>query len=86
MGAGKAIPLAGDNATAKQNIQGRVGSIAESAGIKRPEAAPGGFPPVGRGVGSAYGNYASEQQRRGAQAPRQPGFFGGNIPTRRPGA
>ena len=85
MGAGKAISLAGDNATAKQNIQGRVGSMAESAGVKRPEAAPGGLPPVGRGVGSAYGNYAREQQFRGAQPPRQPGFSGGNIPSRRPG-
>lgn len=55
------------------------------AGNKRPEAAPGGLPPVGGGVGSAYGNYAREQQRRGAQPPRQPGFSGGNIPSRRPG-
>jgi hypothetical protein len=77
--------LAGDNATAKQNIQGRVGSVAESAGIKRPEAAPGGLPPVGREVGPAYGNYAREQQRRGAQSPMRSGFPGGNIPPRRPG-
>jgi len=55
------------------------------AGGKSPEAAPDGLPPVGRGVGSAYGNYAREQQRRGAQPPRQPGFSGGNIPSRRPG-
>jgi len=85
MGAGKPIPLAGDNATAKQNIQGRVGSVAESAGIKRPEAAPGGLPPLGSGVGAAYGNYAREQQRRGAQEPMRPGFSGSNIPSRRPG-
>ena len=85
MGAGKSIPLAGDNATAKQNIQGRAGSAAESAGIKRPEAAPGGLPPVGSGVGATWNNYAREQQRRGAQAPRQPNFSGGNIPTGRPG-
>jgi len=55
------------------------------AGGKSPEAATGSLPPVGGGVGSAYGNYAREQQRRGAQPPRQPGFSGGNIPSRRPG-
>ena len=55
------------------------------AGGKSPEAAPGSLPPAGGGVGSAYGNYAREQQRRGAQPPRQPGFSGGNIPSRRPG-
>tara|TARA_R110000868_G_scaffold386328_1_gene654589 strand:- start:1496 stop:1693 length:198 start_codon:yes stop_codon:yes gene_type:complete len=64
MGAGKAIPLAGD---------------------KRTEAAPGGLSTIGRDVGYAYGNYARERQRRGAQAPRQSGFPGGNIPSRRPG-
>lgn len=61
------------------------GSLISLAGGKRPEAATGGLPPVGRGVGSAYGNYAREQQRRGAQPPRQPGFPGENIPSRRPG-
>ena len=55
------------------------------AGGKRPEAATGGLPPVGRGVGSAYGNYTREQQRRGTQPPSQPVFSGGNIPSRRPG-
>ena len=55
------------------------------AGGKSPEAAPGGLLPVGREVGSAYGNYAREQQRRGAQTPRQPGFSGGNIRFGRPG-
>ncbi len=55
------------------------------AGGKSLEAAPGGLPPVGEGVGSAYGNYAREQQRRGAQPPKQSGFSGGNIRFGRPG-
>lgn len=55
------------------------------AGGKSPEAAPGSLPPAGGGVGSAYVNYAREQQRRGAQPPKQPGFSGGNIRFSRPG-
>ena len=55
------------------------------AGWKRPGAALGGPPSFGKGAVPSYGNYAGEQQRRGAQPPRQPGFSGGNIPSRRPG-
>ena len=55
------------------------------AGGKSPEAAPGSLPPAGGGVGSAYVNYAREQQHRGAQPPRQPGFSGGNVRFGRPG-